>query len=92
MRNSWELGYQIAKPYRNHGYACEVVQLFLPWIMKELKIDRIDGDSLVENKASAQILRTCGFCDLGQFNAIDQGPEAVEEKFVYTTHSQDEHV
>lgn len=91
MRNAWELGYQIAKPYRNQGYAREAVQMFLPWIMHELEIDQIFGDCLVENKASAHVLLACGFSYLGQFNALYQGQEAVVEKFVYTTHSQDEH-
>lgn len=92
VRNAWELGYQIAKPYRNQGYAREVVQMFLPWIMHELEIDQIDALCLAENKASAQVLRASGFSYLGQFNALYQGQEAVVEKFVYTTHSQDEHV
>lgn len=91
MHNAWELGYQIAKPYRNQGYAREAVQKFLPWIMHELKIDRLIGVCLVENKASIHVLKACGFRHLGQFNASYQGQETLVEKFVFTKHSQDEH-
>lgn len=92
MHNAWELGYQIAKPYRNQGYAREAVQKFLPWIMYELKIDRVIGVCLVENKASIHVLKACGFRHLAQFNASYQGQETLVEKFVFTKHSQDEHV
>lgn len=92
MHSAWELGYQIAKPYRNQGYAREAVQMFLPWILHELEIDQIVGVCLVENKASIHVLKACGFSYLGQFNTLYQGQEAVVEKFVFTTHSQDEHV
>ena len=91
MHNEWELGYQIAKPYRNQGYAREVVQVFLPWIFHELKIDRIHGVCLVENKASAHVLHACGFRYLGRFSELYQGHESIVEKFIYVIHSQDEH-
>ncbi len=73
MQNDWELGYQIAKPYRNQGYAREAVQHFLPWILYELKIEQIEGVCLVENKASMHVLKACGFRYLGRFNALYQG-------------------
>jgi len=91
MRNAWELGYQIAKPYRNQGYAREAVQLFLPWILQELQLEQIEAVCLAENKASIHVLKACGFKYLGQFNERYQGQEAIVEKFVYTIHSQDEH-
>lgn len=92
MQNAWELGYQIAKPHRNQGYAREAVQHFLPWILQELKIEQIEAVCLAENKASVHVLKACGFKYLGQFNERYQGQEAIVEKFVFAIHSQDEHV
>lgn len=92
MQDAWELGYQIAKTYRNQGYAREAIQMFLPWILQELQLEQIEAVCLAENKASIQVLKACEFKYLGQFNERYQGQEAIVEKFVYTIHSQDEHV
>ena len=57
----WEIGYHIAKLYTGNGYATEAVKAFLPIIMPKLKIDKIIGECLQENVASAAVLEKCGF-------------------------------
>ena len=50
-----------AKLYTGNGYATEAVKAFLPIIMPKLKIDKIIGECLQENVASAAVLEKCGF-------------------------------
>ena len=57
----WEIGYHIAKEYTRNGYATEAVKVFLPVIMKNLKIDKIIGVCLEENIASCAVMEKCGF-------------------------------
>lgn len=83
IKNAWEIGYQIAKPFRGQGYAQEAVQVFVPWIMQQLEIYELEGYCLVENIGSINVLKKCGFEYLGCFNQIYQGKEAPVEKFIY---------
>ena len=83
IKNTWEIGYQFAKSYRGQGYAHEAVQLFVPWVMKQLEIDALEGHCLVENIGSINVLKKCGFEYLGCFSQIYQGKEALVEKFIY---------
>lgn len=61
LNDDWEIGFCIAKKYRNQGYASEAVQLFLPTIMKEKHIEDIEGICLKENVASRRVLEKCKF-------------------------------
>lgn len=83
FQEGWELGYQIAKSYRGHGYAREAIQVFIPWVMDTLKIDRMHGVCLVDNIASIQVLKNSGFEHLGCFNEIYQGRWTDVEKFIF---------
>ena len=57
----WEIGYHVAKVYTGKGYATEAVKAFLPVISKEVGINEVYGIRLLENKASGQVLKKCGF-------------------------------
>ena len=58
---NWEIGYHIAKKYRNKGYATEALQVFIPKIMKDLNINELYGITLKENAPSIKVLEKCGF-------------------------------
>lgn len=61
LNDDWEIGFHIAKKYRNLGYASEAVQLFLPAIMKEKHIEDIEGICMKDNVASRKVLEKCNF-------------------------------
>jgi len=58
---SWEVGYHIAKPFAGNGFATEALKAFLPPIMEYLEIDEIYGITHLENLASREVLKKCGF-------------------------------
>ena len=57
----WEAGYHIGKQYTRKGYATEALQAFLPVIMKELGIQKIQGICAGDNAASRRVMEKCGF-------------------------------
>ena len=59
--NGWEIGYHIAKPFTQKGYATEAVKAFLPAVMQHLCIAKIDGLTHADNIASRKVLEKCGF-------------------------------
>ena len=61
IQEGWEIGYHIAKQYTGSGFASEAVNVFLPVIMSNLKINVINGIVLEENYASHKVLERCGF-------------------------------
>lgn len=76
IKDGWEIGYHVAKPYTGKGYSTEAVIAFLPVIMKQLKISNIYGICLEENIASQRILDKCGFtmeyAGLGNYQGIER--------------------
>ena len=81
---AWEVGYHIGGNYTRKGYATEAVKAFLPVIMPRLKISRIAGICLSENKASVKVMERCGF--IKEFEGVGpyQDREAHICKFAYT--------
>lgn len=73
LNDDWEIGFHIAKKYRNLGYASEAVQLFLPVIMKEKHIEDIEGICLKENIASRRVLEKCNFELVYEGRGVYQG-------------------
>lgn len=56
-----ELGYVIAVPYQNQGYAYEVCSAIIPYMKEEFDIDRISAFSSTENEPSLRLLSKLGF-------------------------------
>ncbi|MBQ0028557.1 MAG: GNAT family N-acetyltransferase [Lachnospiraceae bacterium] len=56
-----ELGYVIAVPYQNQGYAYEVCSAIIPYMKEEFDIDRISAFSSEENEPSLRLLNKLGF-------------------------------
>ena len=79
----WEIGYHIAKQFTGKGYATEAVTVFLPFIMKQLAIQKIYGICDAENVASCKVLEKCGFSlEYEGFGAY-QGKSTQIKKYVY---------
>ena len=57
----WEIGYHIGARYTKQGYATEAVKAFLPVIMKELGLEKMEGVCLADNIASQKVMEKCGF-------------------------------
>lgn len=71
----WETGYHIAKKYTGNGYATEALQAFLPAISKAANLSEIYGICLTENKASAAVMKKCGFETVFRGMGTYQGAE-----------------
>lgn len=81
---TWEIGYHIGGDYTRQGYATEAVKAFLPVILVQLKLSRITGICLAENKASVKVMERCGFEKLYEGIGSYQGAQREICKFVYT--------
>jgi len=57
----WEVGYHIAKDFTKKGYGSQALKAFLPYIMKELKINKILAIANMNNIGSITILKKCDF-------------------------------
>lgn len=56
-----ELGYRLCLDYWGRGYAREAAAVVLRYGFEELKLERILGLALPQNRASVKILETLGF-------------------------------
>ena len=61
ITEGWEIGYHIAKRYTGNGYASEAVMLFLQYLKRYKKLDKIYGVALIDNFASRRVLEKNGF-------------------------------
>ncbi|CAN5582178.1 N/A [soil metagenome] len=57
---SVELGYWIAEPHWNHGYATEAVKALIPYLFETLEPVRIQAHCMAPNVASARVLEKAG--------------------------------
>lgn len=59
------IGYSIDKDQQGKGYMKEAVKMALEYAFKELRLHRIEASALVENMRSRNVLKSCGFKELG---------------------------
>ena len=55
------VGYRLAEEYWGRGIATETLRMMLKYLLEETDIDIITASTMVENQASAQVLRKNGF-------------------------------
>lgn len=77
INEGYEIGYHINESVRGNNYATTSVLLFLDYLKNELKIDKIYGIALKENKASIRVLEKCGFKLI--FDGVDDYQGAKKE-------------
>ena len=56
-----EVGYWLAKPYRNQGLVSDALGVFIQYAFTNLEVTRLTAHTLDFNKASARILQKHGF-------------------------------
>ncbi|KRG70087.1 GNAT family N-acetyltransferase [Pseudoxanthomonas dokdonensis] len=56
-----ELGYWLGRRYWGQGIMTRVLDCYVPWVMRELSLHRLQAQVLVSNPASAAVLAKCGF-------------------------------
>lgn len=59
------IGYSIDKKEQGRGYMKEAVKMALEYAFKELRLHRIEASALVDNMRSRNVLKACGFKELG---------------------------
>ena len=59
------IGYSIDKEEQGRGYMKKAVKMALEYAFKELRLHRIEASALVENMRSRNVLKACGFKELG---------------------------
>ena len=65
-RGAVEIGYEIARDYRNRGYATEVTQLLVDNAFSSADVNQVVAHTLPEENASVAVLRKCGFQFAGE--------------------------
>ena len=56
-----ELGYEVAKEYRNQGYATEITKLLVQNAFEDEQVSTIQAHTLAEKNASVRVLEKCNF-------------------------------
>ncbi|HMG92802.1 MAG TPA: GNAT family N-acetyltransferase [Chryseolinea sp.] len=69
MSSETDLGFRLHKKFWNKGYATEASLRCLEFGFKELKLDKIIGRAMQENKASINVLRKIGMTFEKEFEA-----------------------
>lgn len=59
--NSCKLGYRLDKDAQKNGYAYEALSYILPYLFRELKLQRMEAEILPDNKASLLLIERLGF-------------------------------
>ena len=66
------MGYEVAPPYRNRGYASEAVRALVDQAFQRVGITKVIAHTLAEENASVRVLRKVGFQWDGQL-ATEEG-------------------
>ncbi|HEX2897688.1 MAG TPA: GNAT family protein [candidate division Zixibacteria bacterium] len=56
-----EMGYWMGKKFRGKGYMAEAIKLLLNFAFRNLKLQRVQASTLLDNEASQLLLEKCGF-------------------------------
>lgn len=60
------LGYWVGRRFWGHGVATEAAGRLVRWALANLDLDRIEANVIIDNPASAAVLRRIGFRQVGQ--------------------------
>jgi ribosomal-protein-alanine N-acetyltransferase len=59
------IGYSMDKDEQGKGYMKEALRMMLNYCFKEMELHRIEASTLTDNIKSQNVLRACGFIELG---------------------------
>ena len=86
----YHLGYNLRRDMWGRGYATEAAKAMLLWGHRELSINDFAAEHAIENGASGNVIRKCGFqlVRYGQYSKLD-GSETFDAAF-YELHLKGE--
>jgi [ribosomal protein S5]-alanine N-acetyltransferase len=64
-----DMGYWVAEPYWNRGYATEAGIALLDWVFAAFTVNRIQAHHIVENKSSGRVMEKIGMKHEGTFRS-----------------------
>jgi len=73
-----EIGYSLGKKYRQHGLMFEILQAMADFLFQTEELDVLTAKVKVENTASHQLLKKCGF------KISDQNPGYIKYRMTIT--------
>ncbi len=68
-----EIGYEVAKDYRNRSYATEITNLLINNAFQDKMAKTIQAHTLAERNASVRVLEKCNFQFVEAYNDEDDG-------------------
>ncbi|MBD8524201.1 GNAT family N-acetyltransferase [Pseudomarimonas arenosa] len=79
-----ELGYWLGRRHWGRGLMSRVVANFVPWVMTELQIVRLEAQVVVDNQASCALLQRLGFEREARMNAAVYKHGRYADAFLYS--------
>jgi RimJ/RimL family protein N-acetyltransferase len=64
------VGYCIDMPFRQQGFASEALQCLIDWASTDINLKTILADTPLDNIASQQVLKKCGFSTFGLIDEV----------------------
>jgi len=68
-----EIGYEVARDYRNHGIATEIARALIEFAFSHDEVKLVCAHTLPEENASVRVLRKCGMQFSGESSDDDVG-------------------
>jgi diaminopimelate epimerase len=78
-----EIGYMLARPHWNRGYATEALVAILNYAFDDLALDVVFAGHFERNPASGRVLEKCGFTRAGEETCPCIGTQLVEHALRY---------
>lgn len=84
-----EIGYWLAKKFRGQGIMPVAVGLVLTFCFKELKLQRVQAGTLIDNVASQKLLKKCGFKYEGRHRNYYRHRRRIKDVYMYAITVED---
>ena len=68
-----EIGYEVAKTYRNLGFATEIANLLLAKAFQKQMVKLVKAHTLAQKNASVKVLQKCGFLYVKELEDEEDG-------------------
>ncbi|AGK95215.1 GNAT family N-acetyltransferase [Clostridium pasteurianum] len=75
------IGYSMDREYEGRGYMKEALAKIIEYAFKEMELHRLEASTLIDNKKSQSVLKSCGFKELG-----------VNEKYLFINGEWKDHI
>ena len=75
-----EIGYGLSPEAQGRGYATELVEALVDWLLARPEVSAVTAETVVENRASQRVLEKCGFVRVGERTDEEDGPLYLWEK------------